>query len=127
MDVRREDLDPAPDCAVADLSFRSLRRAAAHIIGLTREGWGVFLVKPQFEWKDPPPEFHGVVRNPLALLSILSDLVDSLREEGVHFEGAVASPLRGRRGNREFLFRLRTGVNPRPGTVASTLEKLLLE
>ena len=42
--VARAALDPPPGRAVADLSFRSLRGAARHILELTTEGWGIFLV-----------------------------------------------------------------------------------
>ena len=38
-------LDPEPDFAVCDLSFRSLRGAARHIAGLTRSGTVFALVK----------------------------------------------------------------------------------
>jgi 23S rRNA (cytidine1920-2'-O)/16S rRNA (cytidine1409-2'-O)-methyltransferase len=131
MKLRREDLDPLPDCAVADLSFRSLRGAAAHILTLTREAWGVFLVKPQFEWKDAPAAFHGVVRDRVDLLPILRGLVDGLGEEGVLVEHAVASPLRGRKGNREFFFWLRSGARRLRESgreaVASALDALLRE
>ena len=36
MSLRPGSLEPAPQAAVADLSFRSLRGAASHILGLTR-------------------------------------------------------------------------------------------
>ncbi len=62
--VTREQLDPPPGRAVADLSFRSLQGAARHILGLTSEGWGIFLVKPQFELRRPPRDFRGVVKEP---------------------------------------------------------------
>ncbi len=59
MAVRAEELDPVPDSAVADLSFRSLRQAAARILGLTTERRGIFLVKPQFEFAAPAPGLQG--------------------------------------------------------------------
>ncbi|MGA2477802.1 MAG: TlyA family RNA methyltransferase [Spirochaetia bacterium] len=109
MAVGPGDLVPAPECAVADLSFRSLRKAAAHIIGLTRGAWGIFLVKPQFEYQSPPASFHGVVSDPAELRAILVDLVGALAAEGVRAERAMPSPITGRKGNREFLFLLRSG------------------
>ncbi len=106
MDLGPEDFSPAPHIAVADLSFRSLRRAARHILGLTLEHWGIFLVKPQFEWKDPPADFRGVVRSGQDARGIVKELFDGLGLEGVHATKAIASPLRGRKGNRELLVRL---------------------
>jgi len=120
-------LSPSPDSAVADLSFRSLRRAAAHILGLTVARWGIFLVKPQFEYRAPPSSFHGVVREPGALRAILLDLVAELAGEGVAVEKAAASPIRGRKGNREFLFLLRAGPRQAVAREAELPKDLLLE
>lgn len=109
MDLRPDSFDPGPRCVAADLSFRSLRRAAAHLLSLVSESWGIFLVKPQFEWKSPPPDFTGVVREPDAVVGIVNELIDALAAEGVGVEKALLSPIRGRRGNRELLFLLRSG------------------
>ncbi len=104
-----ERLEPAPDFAVCDLSFRSLRGAARHIAGLTRSGILYALVKPQFEWRDPPEEFDGVVRDPDALTEILTDLAGALAGEGLEVKDLVESPIPGRAGNREFFFLLKAG------------------
>jgi 23S rRNA (cytidine1920-2'-O)/16S rRNA (cytidine1409-2'-O)-methyltransferase len=109
MAVEPGSLAPAPHCAVADLSFRSLRRAAAHILALTTGAWGIFLVKPQFEYTDPPESFHGVVRDPAEQRAIVGELLEALEAEGVGAEKAMPSPVTGRKGNREFLFLLRAG------------------
>jgi 23S rRNA (cytidine1920-2'-O)/16S rRNA (cytidine1409-2'-O)-methyltransferase len=127
MAVREGQLDPAPASAVADLSFRSLRLAASRILGLTTEKRGIFLVKPQFEYMNPPQDFKGVVRGNAALRTILADLIARLRNEGVAVEEAVESPIRGRKGNREFLFLLRLGIGPDAGGIDALPEKLLLE
>jgi 23S rRNA (cytidine1920-2'-O)/16S rRNA (cytidine1409-2'-O)-methyltransferase len=127
MTVQAEELDPPPDSAVADLSFRSIRHAASRILGLTAERRGIFLVKPQFEYADPPREFRGVVQGSGALRAIITDLVEGLADEGVTVEDGIESPLRGRRGNREFLFLLRLGSGGRETDRDSLLEKLLLE
>ncbi len=100
-----EWLDPRPHAAVADLSFRSLRGAAAHILSLTTEGWLIALLKPQFEWVNPPPEFEGIVPDS-RLDEILAALETDLNAEGVVMTDKLASPVRGRKGNQEFLVRL---------------------
>jgi 23S rRNA (cytidine1920-2'-O)/16S rRNA (cytidine1409-2'-O)-methyltransferase len=127
MTVRAEDLDPVPDNAAADLSFRSLRRAASHILGLTTARRGIFLVKPQFEYLHPPREFSGVVQGKGALREILMDLIAGLADEGVGVEDGIESPLRGRKGNREFLFLLRLGGGQEEAVRDSLLRKFLLE
>ena len=103
-----QTLSPRPAFAVCDLSFRSLRGAARHIISLTEEGRLIALVKPQFEYEAPPADFDGVVRLPGALRDILLGLVSSLEEEGVFAADLIESPIRGHSGNREFLFDLNT-------------------
>jgi 23S rRNA (cytidine1920-2'-O)/16S rRNA (cytidine1409-2'-O)-methyltransferase len=127
MAVRPEALDPPPTSAVADLSFRSIRKAASRILGLTAEKRGIFLVKPQFEYTDPPRDFRGVVQGQDALRAIIIDLVAGLEDEGVGVEDGTESPLRGRKGNREFLFLLRLGGDRRGMDRDALLRKLLLE
>jgi 23S rRNA (cytidine1920-2'-O)/16S rRNA (cytidine1409-2'-O)-methyltransferase len=119
-------LDPAPHRAAADLSFRSLRRVASHLLGLASEGWGIFLVKPQFEWASPCSDFRGVVRDPLTVLSIVEDLVAGLASEEVRVEKALLSPIRGRRGNRELLFLLRAGEKRTGDLTPRGLQRLVL-
>ena len=103
MDLVPGSLTPPPSRAVADLSFRSLRRAARHVLDLTAERRGIFLVKPQFEMVTAPPEFHGVVKGAGALRSILESLCADLAAEEVAVAAIMRSPLRGAKGNREFL------------------------
>jgi 23S rRNA (cytidine1920-2'-O)/16S rRNA (cytidine1409-2'-O)-methyltransferase len=127
MGILPSDLTPVPERAVADLSFRSLRGAARHILGLTSAAWGIFLVKPQFEYIEPPPDFHGVVKSTSTLHSILEDLIRDLAAEGVAAEAALPSPIRGRKGNHEFLFRLRRARAEAYADPLSVLGNLVLE
>jgi 23S rRNA (cytidine1920-2'-O)/16S rRNA (cytidine1409-2'-O)-methyltransferase len=120
-------LEPAPECAVADLSFRSLRKAAAHILSLTRGAWGIFLVKPQFEYPSPPETFHGVVSDPAELRVILRELLSALGEEGVLMDQAMPSPITGRKGNQEFLFLFYAGQPLAAGAKVELPEGLLRE
>lgn len=95
-------LDPAPQIAVVDLSFRSLSGAATHILGLTTEHRAIALIKPQFEWRDSPPGFDGRVPDGNAE-TIVAKVLDQLLGEGVKSGALIESPIRGRSGNREFL------------------------
>jgi 23S rRNA (cytidine1920-2'-O)/16S rRNA (cytidine1409-2'-O)-methyltransferase len=105
MAVSRESFhgDLVPDAAVADLSFRSLRSAAGHLITLVTEGWLVALIKPQFEWRTPSADFHGVVRGAERYRDILHALIAELWREGACLSRITGSPVKGRRGNVEFL------------------------
>ncbi len=101
-------LDPQPDWAVADLSFRSIRSAASKIIGLTRDKFLISLIKPQFEWKNPDSDFQGVIKDPRRISDIALEVMEELREEGAYVLKAAASPVPGRKGNRELLFWIST-------------------
>ncbi len=99
-------LEPMPDRATADISFRSLRKAAIHVLRLTRKGDLLSLVKPQFEWLHPPDEFSGVVERREDIIAILDDLTADLASEGVGVLSAALSGITGRDGNREVFFHL---------------------
>ncbi|MCX7788251.1 MAG: TlyA family RNA methyltransferase [Spirochaetes bacterium] len=99
-------LAPPPHGSVCDLSFRSLRGVASHILSLTLENWLVALVKPQFEGGVALPGFRGVVRSEEALTRILESLQEDLQQEGIQTREILESPIRGRGGNREFFFYL---------------------
>ena len=122
-----QSLDPPAAAAVADLSFRSLRGAAARLLSLAAEGWAIVLVKPQFELAAAARRAvrggdatrdsraardnraaagidRGVVRDRALLLQTLLRLQRQLAAEGIAVRRVLASPISGRRGNREFLF-----------------------
>ncbi len=98
-----EALEPQPDGAVADLSFRSITTAATHILSLTKEGWLIALIKPQFEVPKGEEEFKGVIEDSSLLYETLVGVYTSLKERGIALSQFVESPILGRKGNREFL------------------------
>ena len=100
--MRVRSLPFEPEAAVADLSLRSLRKAAVHILSLVSEKWLIALVKPQYEWHEPPADFDGVVAEGPALQEILAKLLQDLQGEGAFVSKLTASQLPGKKGNREF-------------------------
>jgi 23S rRNA (cytidine1920-2'-O)/16S rRNA (cytidine1409-2'-O)-methyltransferase len=114
MDLRPESFDERPRAAVADLSFRSLRGAARHLLSLVTDGWIVALAKPQFEWRGPRASFDGVVRDGGVLREVLVRLVRDLWAEGAFLARASVVPLRGRRGNVEVMLDLRESADGGP-------------
>ena len=115
MHLSGDSLQPPPDGAVCDLSFRSLRGAAARLLGLTGESWLVALIKPQFELAAAPAarasgtRFDGRVIGPDAITAVVTALVRDLAAEAVVVRGCTPAPVRGRRGNREVLALLTAG------------------
>jgi 23S rRNA (cytidine1920-2'-O)/16S rRNA (cytidine1409-2'-O)-methyltransferase len=114
---------PEPvDLAVIDVAFISL----GLILGPVRACFGpsggriVPLVKPQFEaGRDAVP--GGVVRDPAVHLAVLERVVEQARVLGLGVAGAIASPLLGPQGNREFLLDLWVGPMA-PAAIAATAE-----
>jgi 23S rRNA (cytidine1920-2'-O)/16S rRNA (cytidine1409-2'-O)-methyltransferase len=125
------DLEPPADYACCDLSFRSLRGAASHLIHLARKRRLIALIKPQFELQSRNRErpkgehiaFDGVVRETATVKKILTDTLTRLwSDDGARPEAILESPIRGGSGNREFLADLR-GTEEPPD--AAWVEKLL--
>ncbi len=119
-----ERLDPPADAAVADLSFRSIVGAARHLLALTREGWLIALVKPQFELRGAKgvirdeghfggaesgeeARFHGVIKDSATREAVVDHVAKALEERGMRVERRLASPITGRKGNLEYLFLVR--------------------
>lgn len=119
-------LEPSPDVAVADISFRPITDVAPHILALTTHREAVLLLKPQFEWRKPPADFDGVVRREEDVFSIVTTAISELENRGVVLRAAVESPIRGRLGNREFLLHVfsRRGEEQRKGNVGSNISQL---
>ena len=99
------------DLAVVDVSFISLGIVLAPIASCFGAAGGdiVVLVKPQFEAGRSEVK-GGVVRDPAVHLAVLQHVARRAREMGLAPLDAVASPITGPEGNREFLLHL--GVGP---------------
>jgi 23S rRNA (cytidine1920-2'-O)/16S rRNA (cytidine1409-2'-O)-methyltransferase len=109
-----KQLEPQPDAAVADLSFRSLRGAASHLLSLTRLGWALVLFKPQFEYgstisASDDCNFQGVVKDQKEIDALLENLRSDLLEENVTISASVPSPVAGKKGgNREIMLLIKS-------------------
>ena len=100
-------LDPPCEAAVCDLSFRSIAGAASHILSLCSGGYLVSLIKPQFETPKGLTDFNGVVQDPVLLMQIMDNVYDLLKDDQVGVHNLALSPLKGAKGNCEFLALLR--------------------
>lgn len=99
------DLPEAPDLAVTDVSFISLRLILPAIDRLLRPGGEtIALIKPQFEAGRKEVGHGGVVRDP----ALRQQIVERIREFGTQTLGwqwldFCPSPIQGPAGNVEFL------------------------
>lgn len=105
---------PEPvEMAVIDVSFISLGLVLGPVAGCLWSGGGpiVPLVKPQFEAGRGAVD-GGVVRDPEVHLEVLRRVVERARSLGLTASDAIASPILGPEGNREFLLHLSAGGGP---------------
>jgi 23S rRNA (cytidine1920-2'-O)/16S rRNA (cytidine1409-2'-O)-methyltransferase len=100
-------LGDAVSLAVIDVSFISLALVLGPTASCFEPAGGpiVALVKPQFEAGRGETD-GGVVRDPAVHREVLERVARSAGELGLSLRGAIASPLVGPAGNREFLFHL---------------------
>lgn len=98
--------NPRPDIAVMDASFISIKLLLPAVEQVISEGGAVIsLVKPQFEAGRERIGKGGVVRAPEIHLDILDEVATFLRENtGLGLIDCTFSPIKGPKGNIEFLF-----------------------
>lgn len=102
-DASCEDLDGPFDAIVIDVSFIGLASLASHIARFSKKGTILLaLVKPQFESKVGEAE-GGVVHDEEVRLRCVSEVEESLSDNGFAVKGFVESPIKGPAGNVEYI------------------------
>jgi 23S rRNA (cytidine1920-2'-O)/16S rRNA (cytidine1409-2'-O)-methyltransferase len=105
--LSRDVLGGEVELAVIDVSFIGLGLVLGPVASCFGQEGGpiVALVKPQFEAGKGQTD-AGVVRDPAVHRSVLERVARDAAALGLPLRGAIASPLVGPAGNREFLFHL---------------------
>ena len=103
------DLPESVDLLVMDVSFISLTMALPEPMGWLKDGgFGIVLIKPQFEARRGEVGKGGVVRDDALRADILQRVQCWLAERhDVDLLDTIESPITGDAGNREFLALLR--------------------
>jgi 23S rRNA (cytidine1920-2'-O)/16S rRNA (cytidine1409-2'-O)-methyltransferase len=86
----------------ADLSFISFTKVYPVISKLFHDASGVALIKPQFE-AEKAEHKKGVVMRLDYHVAILTRTIDTLLSQGIAVKGLTHSPIKGPKGNIEFL------------------------
>jgi 23S rRNA (cytidine1920-2'-O)/16S rRNA (cytidine1409-2'-O)-methyltransferase len=111
--LRPEQVAPAPDLVVADLSFISLTLVLPALVACaTPEADYVLMVKPQFEAGKGRVGAGGVVRDTTVRSDVIRSVSDAAGQLGLGVLGITASPLPGPAGNVEYFLWLRRGAPP---------------
>jgi 23S rRNA (cytidine1920-2'-O)/16S rRNA (cytidine1409-2'-O)-methyltransferase len=86
----------------ADLSFISFTKVYEHIVRVFGDVRGAALIKPQFE-ADRSEHKKGVVTKAENHIAILNRTLEALSASGICIKGLTHSPIKGPKGNIEFL------------------------
>ncbi|MGI9145126.1 MAG: TlyA family RNA methyltransferase [Chloroflexota bacterium] len=106
-------LPEAPEIAVVDVSFISLRLVLPPVFDLLKpDAQVVALVKPQFEAGREHVQKGGVVRAASVHRQVLVELVDWSGTQPWRITHLLPSPIKGPAGNVEFLSRWVKGLEP---------------
>jgi 23S rRNA (cytidine1920-2'-O)/16S rRNA (cytidine1409-2'-O)-methyltransferase len=110
-----ESLPEPVTLATVDVAFISLRLILPRVASWLAPGGDVIaLVKPQFEAGRAQVGSGGVVRRPEVHRQVVQELLAVFVDLGLGPQAAMPSPLRGPKGNREFLIWGREGADPAP-------------
>jgi 23S rRNA (cytidine1920-2'-O)/16S rRNA (cytidine1409-2'-O)-methyltransferase len=106
--LSREHVPEPAAFAALDLSFISVRLVLPALLPLLSIGApAVVLVKPQFEAGRAEVGKGGIVRSEAVRERVVREIEGFSRKLGFAAMGAIPSPIRGARGNQEFLLGLR--------------------
>ena len=109
-DLASDQLNPIPDTVVIDLSFISLDHVWPRLRNwLAPAGWGVALIKPQFEVGPKHLGRNGIVRDPAIRHKAMATSMAKATGEGFTCSEPIDSPIEGGSGNREFLLHFTWG------------------
>jgi 23S rRNA (cytidine1920-2'-O)/16S rRNA (cytidine1409-2'-O)-methyltransferase len=106
--LSRNDVPEPVALAVIDVSFISLRLILPAVVPLVaKDGAVVVLVKPQFEAGRSEVGKGGIVRSEDVRRRVVSEIANAGAALGLEPLGSIRSPIRGARGNEEFLLAFR--------------------
>ena len=109
-DLKEEDIENKKvDFIVIDVSFISLTKVIPYFKKfLAQSGKIVMLVKPQFEVGREKIGRNGVVENEEYHNEAIKKIISFSKEEGYELIGVEDSPIKGAKGNKEFLMLIKS-------------------
>lgn len=106
--LERDSVPDEIDIAVIDVSFISLLKVLPNISGFLKpSGEIVALIKPQFEAERKDIGKGGVVKDEEKRLETVEKIKSGSEEIGFEVMGTTTSPVKGPKGNVEYLIHLR--------------------
>lgn len=92
------------DMMVMDVSFISITKVIPHLIKFFHtETKLMALIKPQFEVGKENIDKGGIVKNSKKHVEAILEIIEKSREEGLYIENLDFSPIKGGKGNVEYI------------------------
>jgi 23S rRNA (cytidine1920-2'-O)/16S rRNA (cytidine1409-2'-O)-methyltransferase len=106
------------DGAVMDVSFISISKLLPNIYTLLKSGGELLtLIKPQFEAGRETVGKKGVIKDPEIHMCVINRVIKQIQGAGFEIIGIDYSPIRGPKGNTEFLCYCRKTETPPEETI----------
>ncbi len=110
--LEADSLDEVPDFFSVDVSFISLNLVLPVAYSVLKEdGYGVCLIKPQFEAGREKVGKKGVVREKSTHIEVIEKVLAFTKEIGFSVQGLDFSPVRGPEGNIEYLMYIKKSTD----------------
>jgi 23S rRNA (cytidine1920-2'-O)/16S rRNA (cytidine1409-2'-O)-methyltransferase len=102
--ISREHVRELCDMATFDVSFISLRLVVPPVLKLLKDNAHLIaLIKPQFEAGREQVGKGGVIRDPAVHESVITGISSFLSDLALDVDGVIPSPVKGAKGNQEYL------------------------
>ena len=126
--VTAETLGQPLDFASIDVAFISLDKVLPVVrILLKDDGETIALIKPQFEAGKEHVGKNGVVRDPTVHTSVIRAVLTVAEDLGFIASGLTFSPIKGPKGNIEYLLHLTMGGDHSAGFGENTVAAVVAE
>lgn len=103
-----EENEPLAEFCAMDLSFISITKVLPNVINLLGEKKEfALLIKPQFEAGKELVGKNGVVREKSTHISVIENVINCAQELGLYTHNLQFSPIKGPKGNIEYLIHLK--------------------
>ena len=119
-----DDNDEYAEFITMDLSFISITRVIENIIKLGKKDnlEIVSLIKPQFEAGKEQVGKNGIVREKEIHIQVINKVIEECAKKGLNTKDLTFSPVKGQKGNIEYLIYLTTKKVNREISVIKTVQ-----
>ena len=124
--LTHENISENVDIITIDVAFISLKKILQPLYKLlNHNGYVIALIKPQFEAGREFVGKNGVIKDPAVHCKVISEIVDFSTSMNFILRGLTYSPIKGPKGNIEFLIWLQKGNNLTENSFSVDIKELV--